>query len=257
MYDDGMPFLFRQRFGLIKMLIHEMKVIFVHVPKTAGQSVEHAFLDRLGKSWETRHDFLLRANDDPAVGPPRLAHLTAPEYRDLGHVTPEQFGSYFKFGFVRNPWARLTSEYRFRRSRIRKSFRDWLLKEFPQPGFDDLWRHVMPQSTYLFEADGRDAMDFIGRFETLEQDYKTVTDRLDIGLSALRRINSTSDLGTVERMRQLGPVRGVRSSLGEALRRSLHPSPARWQDYYDTETRSFVAEFYAEDIERFDYHFES
>lgn len=238
------------------MLIHEFEVIFVHVPKTAGQSIEHAFLDLLGRSWETRHPYLLKLNDDPTIGPPRLAHLTAPEYRDLGHVTPAQFDSYFKFGFVRNPWARLASEYRFRRSRIGKSFRDWLLKGFPQPGFDDLWRHVMPQSQYLFDDDGGEAVDFIGRFETLEQDFRTVSERLDIGLPALRRINSTSDLGALERVQRLGPIRGLRSSVGEVLRKTLYPTPARWQDYYDAETRAFVSDFYAEDIERFNYRFD-
>ena len=239
------------------MLIHNMKVIFVHVPKTAGQSIEHAFLHRLGESWETRQAYLLRSNDDQAVGPPRLAHLTASEYRDLGHVSQAQFDSYFKFGFVRNPWARLASEYRFRRSRIGTSFRNWLLRDFPQPGFDDMWRHVMPQSTYLFDADGRIVVDFIGRFETLEQDYRTVAERLDIGLPALRRVNSTADQGTLERVRRLGLVRGVRNSLGEVLRRTLYSDHAKWQDFYDDETRAFVAEFYAEDIERFEYSFNS
>lgn len=239
------------------MLIHDLGVIFVHVPKTGGQSIEHAFLEKLGETWQTRQKYLLRPNDNPAVGPPRMAHLTAPEYRDLGHVTREQFDAYFKFGFVRNPWTRLASEYRFRRSSIRASFRIWLLERFPEPGFDDMWRHVMPQSDYLYERDGRAAVDFVGRFETLAEDYRTVTDRLDAGLPALRRVNSTTDLGMLERVRHLGPVRGLRSILAETLRKTFHPAPARWQDYYDADTRAFVARFYAEDIARFGYRFDS
>ncbi|WP_372921896.1 sulfotransferase family 2 domain-containing protein [Roseovarius sp.] len=238
------------------MLIHDLQVIFVHVPKTAGQSIERAFLARLGESWETRQKYLLQPNDDPAVGPPRMAHLTAPEYRDLGHVTPEQFDAYFKFGFVRNPWTRLASEYRFRRSSIRVSFRSWLLEQFPEPGFDDLWRHVMPQSEYLYESDGHAAVDFVGRFETLEEDYRAVTERLGAGLPSLRRVNSTTNLGSLERLRHLGPFRGLRSVLAEALRKTFRPVPARWQDYYDADTRAFVARFYAEDIERFGYRFD-
>lgn len=239
------------------MLIHDLKVIFVHVPKTAGQSIEHAFLERLGESWKTRHKYLMRPNENPAVGPPRMAHLTAPEYRDLGHVTPEQFDAYFKFGFVRNPWSRLASEYRFRRSSIRVPFRSWLLEQFPEPGFDDLWRHVMPASDYLYEGDGRAAVDFVGRFETLAADYRTVAERLDAGLPALRRVNSTTGRGMQELLRRLGPVRGLRSILAETLRKSFRPAPARWQDYYDADTRAFVARFYAEDIERFAYRFDS
>lgn len=239
------------------MLIHNFQVIFVHVPKTAGQSIEHAFLERLGESWETRHKYLLRANDDPAIGPPRMAHLTAPEYRDLGHVTHEQFDAYFKFGFVRNPWTRLVSEYRFRRSSIRASFRNWVLEQFPEPGFDDRWRHVMPQSNYLFEGDGHAAFNFVGRFETLAQDFRAVADRLDKGLPTLRRVNSTTDLGMVERLRRLGLGHGLQNILGNTLRKTFRPEPARWQDYYDADTRAFVARFYAEDIERFGYRFDS
>ena len=243
--------------SLDAMLIHNLQVIFVHVPKTAGQSIERAFLARLGESWETRQKYLLQPNDDPAVGPPRMAHLTASEYRDLGHVTPEQFDAYLKFGFVRNPWTRLVSEYRFRRSRIHVPFRTWVLEQFPQPGFDDMWRHVMPQSEYLYERDGRAAVDFVGRFETLAADYRTVTERLDTGLPPLRRVNSATALAPLERLRHLGPVRGLRSILGETLRKTFQPVPARWQDYYDADTRAFVARFYAEDIARFGYRFDS
>ncbi len=239
------------------MLVHDLQVIFVHIPKTAGQSIEHAFLERLGESWDTRQKYLLRPNDDPDVGPPRMAHLTAPEYRDLGHVNPEQFDAYFKFAFVRNPWTRLASEYRFRRSSIRAPFRTWVLERFPEPGFDDMWRHVMPQSDYLYERNGCAAVDFVGRFETLAADYRTVAERLDVELPSLRRVNSTTDLGTLERLRHLGPGRGLRSILAETFRKTFRPVPARWQDFYDADTRAFVARFYAEDIERFGYRFDS
>ena len=95
------------------MICHDFRTIFVHVPKTAGQSVEMVFLNKLNLTWEQRAPLLLRPNSDPAKGPPRLAHLYASEYVSCGHISDEDFARYFKFSVVRNPWARAVSVYKF------------------------------------------------------------------------------------------------------------------------------------------------
>ena len=146
------------------MICHHSKCIFVHVPKTGGQSIERAFLEARGLSWEERSVLLLRPNDNLKKGPPRLAHLTASKYTELDHVAPKMFREYFKFGFVRNPWKRLISEYNFRQLGGSLEFTAWLLNDFPTPGWSDAYRHVMPQSDYLYDSTGRCLVDFIGRF---------------------------------------------------------------------------------------------
>ncbi|MBK8973380.1 MAG: hypothetical protein IPM37_19215 [Hahellaceae bacterium] len=82
------------------MICHDFKCVFVHVPKAAGMSVEHYFLDRLGLTWETRAPLLLRPNDDPSKGPERLAHLYAEEYVRFGYLSQAQFDEYYEI-FIR------------------------------------------------------------------------------------------------------------------------------------------------------------
>ena len=124
------------------MISHDFRCIFIHIPKVAGQSIEHFFLDLHGLDWDSRGSLLLRHNPDRARGPVRLAHLTAREYVDCGHIGQSDFDAYFKFAFVRNPWARLVSEYHYREHHRRQSFRDFVLHGFPEA---DLYRDSTDQ----------------------------------------------------------------------------------------------------------------
>jgi hypothetical protein len=85
------------------MISHKHRFIFIHIPKTAGTSIEEALRDEscqlLPGEWDYR-----RAPHAP------LNHLTLQEVADCGILTPAQLKSYFKFCFVRNPWDRLVSE---------------------------------------------------------------------------------------------------------------------------------------------------
>ena len=127
------------------MICHQYRCVFIHIPKTGGISVDHVFLRLVGLTWATRAPLLLRANDDPAKGPPRLAHLMGIEYVSCGHLSPELFDAYFKFSFVRNPWDRLVSEYKYQRHPMRMSFKTWLFHHLPEPVFSDAYRPILPQ----------------------------------------------------------------------------------------------------------------
>ncbi len=228
------------------MLSNQLKVIFIHIPKVAGQSVEKCFLAYHGISWQSRSSLLLRENSDPTKGPPRLAHLTASEYLSHAYVSPNEFTDYFKFSFVRNPWARLVSEYKWRGYHKKWSFKNWLNDAFPEPGWTDNWRHVMPQYDYLFDLEGNCLVDFIGRFENLKGDFNLVRERIGAQLPELPHANKSFKKGQVFELLQFTQQLWLRLKSKEQFHKS-------YLDYYDRQTWALVAERYRKDIETFDY----
>ena len=135
------------------------------------------FIDRLGLNRENeadRQELLIVDNDDPARGTEKLSHLSATEYVRCGHVSQEEFSKFYKFSFVRNPWARLVSEDRYRNFLSHKNFKYFVMNNLPSMGRDDKYRHVMPQSEMLYDQSGNLLVDFVGKFESLQQDFDKV-----------------------------------------------------------------------------------
>lgn len=163
------------------MISHTHKTVFVHIPKTGGQSVETVFLNDLGLKWRDRSVLLLRENKDRAIGPRRLAHLYGGEYVGLGHLPAEKFRSYTKFAIVRHPFDRVISEFRYRLGHLAKrpgrgaaptfeAFLDWDISD----DHLDISRHLCPQTRYVLDPQGTGLMDHIVRFETLTHDIAPV-----------------------------------------------------------------------------------
>jgi len=204
-------------------VIYDPAYIFVHVPKTGGTSVCNA----LGRS--TRKEF-------PAHTPLRCVEK----------------GNRFAFGFVRNPWVRMVSLYRFMcqkefkrtdnfdQEHVRKmGFKRWLMddrfimQEDTLPGGEPWVMRThwtgdggtelppMQRRPQLWWLKG---CDFIGRTETLAADLAEVVARLDIKANEVGRNNTTKG--------------------------------GDWREEYDAETRAFIAEHFRPDIATFGYAFE-
>ena len=139
------------------------KVLFIHVPKTAGTSVQCSLFGR------------------EVVG-----HQT---FRQYELASPRrQLTSLFKFAFVRNPWDRLGSAGAFLRdggqslgsrmggeeSRPISDFELFVLRWISRERVENGYGHFRPQVYYLRNGRGRIGLDFLGRFENLAQDFKGV-----------------------------------------------------------------------------------
>jgi len=206
------------------MLCHTFRTIFVHVPKTAGQSIEMVFLNKLNLTWHQRAPLLLRPNRDPTQGPPRLAHLYADEYVTCGHTSAEDFAAYFKFAVVRNPWARAVSEYKFA-YQPRMTFGPFLDNVVAHRRAVVEERHIDPQRRYLAAEDGRILVDWVLRYETLADEFLEVSRRIFGETVTLPKVNVSRDR-------------------------------ADYRTFYDDDGRQLIADIYRDDIETFGYQFD-
>ena len=227
------------------MICRAYNCLFVHIPKAAGQSIEQYFMDRLNLDWEKDRDqLLLGDNPNRTCGTEKLAHLSAEEYVRCSHLEPAEFESLFKFSFVRNPFERIVSEYRYRNYFRHRSFRDFVLNKLPRKGWDDQYRHVMPQYDMLHDASGRLLVDFVGRFERLDADFALVCRQLGFDDARLRHRNP-SDKWT----------RNLKRRARNLLYQNGESEKSGYRAFYDDATREAVNTLYRKDIEAFGYRF--
>ena len=80
------------------VICHEKRCIFIHIPKTAGTSIEHFLREHGLNNLE-----LIGVRNGRSTH-----HYRASEIKNL---FPNIFHNYYKFSIVRNPYERLLSEY--------------------------------------------------------------------------------------------------------------------------------------------------
>ncbi len=165
------------------------RFIFIHIPKTGGTSLAEPSYQG-GKGVLSG---LLGENDYAQAGHIRAVGLK----QRMG----EQWDNYFKFAFVRNPWDRMVSLYHYflqdpekqasdigKRIAACDSFTDFCAK------LDELEldAHFDEQISYLIDFQGNMLVDYVGRYETLAQDYKGICSKLALPVMSLPHYRQSS-----------------------------------------------------------------
>jgi Sulfotransferase family len=214
------------------------RLLFVHVQKTGGSTIHNRLTDVLPDA--RRCDGLDR-------------HAT------LGQMLRKEpeLHSYWTFGMVRNPWARMLSWYRmierfrdtphksggWKVDRRNKFMRDAAkscpdFEAFVLHGMDKFSRLRTPQAQYLTTKVRR--ADLVGRQETLEADLRAVFARFELPWEPLDSVN-------IDRKRPTYRTPERQTSLGQ--------EDYRYRSDYTDEMRRRVETAFARDIELFGYSF--
>ena len=184
------------------MISIKHKIIFIHIPKCAGQSIENIFLRDLGLNWQERHPLLLRPRKAKEKGPERLAHLYAEEYFKFGYIPKEKYDKFFKFSIFRNPVDRILSEINYQKIPKKnsknfngiKSVEEYISKVIKLNKFSDLRRHISPQVKFLYDSETNKLLvDKIIPFDELNHEVpKILQKKLKVFLE-VPKINSSKN----------------------------------------------------------------
>ena len=155
------------------MISHELKCIFIHIPRTAGSSIERTLV---GKDWWQIER--------------KTKHLVASQAK---RIYSDYWNDYFKFSFVRDPYSRMLSMTTFLEYFCGDSipFRR-VLTDRHINGYKKLFgTPVLIEHDYRFYKREEivnekhrencvygnildEPIDYIGRFETLEEDFNNI-----------------------------------------------------------------------------------
>jgi hypothetical protein len=231
----------------------DRRFIFVHIAKTAGDSVTNSVMANVGKNavvvsndFQAWRDGLRRRHYRHLY---KLAkHSTAAEIRSA--LGDDVWNGFYKFSFVRDPIARAMSLYTYIERKAEERARllprnlwygtlasreddpaQWpAMVAYKESGsFSEFIRHpcaledqaMHSQASFLYDAAGMLLVDFVGRVECIDKDFRQVARRIGLGDVSLQRMNES--------------------------RRTLSHKEVTEDDRY------YLLQLYALDVERFGY----
>lgn len=228
------------------IISHQYKFIFIKTHKTAGSSMEmalgplcgpHDIVTPMESNQATdiprnyhEDSFLARSyagsrlvrkcinRHSPMLGKWYYEHMPATRVREL--VGPEIWGSYHKFCFERNPWAKVVSYYnwkKFGQAKGMPSFREYVLEK----------THRMPLDARLYFDGEQCLVDEVIDFKGFTTSFTELCARLGIPYDGRMPREKTN----------------------------ITEKPVDYHEFYDDETKAKIAECFAREIKLLNYQF--
>lgn len=147
---------------------HEKRVIFIHIPKNAGESIERT----LGIYGGNPNETLCGILHNTFV----LQHFTAPQLRKF-LADDDMWNQYFKFAIVRNPWSKAVSEYHwYLRYGPNCTFKAWVKTLSTRIRINQFIHlcevgHNLKQCDFIFDQSGTCMVDKVLKFENLQDEF--------------------------------------------------------------------------------------
>lgn len=177
------------------------KVLFLHIPRTGGTTIEHNLGNR---------------NNNQLFGFYKnkwaKQHLTLEQLVKFNFLKENEIDDYFKFSFVRNPWDKLASSYRFKYHQLCNSYEDFLLrvKKIVQE-FEETNDFITNKNTWNIQKNdrlnksevqlrpqyhfthykGEKISDFIGKFENYTTDIHKLGKKINLNFNLEKQWNKS------------------------------------------------------------------
>lgn len=214
---------------------HKHKVIFIHIPKCAGTSIEHLLeIDGIDDFYTEglqlrRSEFIPKEKfteqEYTMCCDKNMQHYTVRELAKI--LDPDIFNTYKKIAVVRNPYTRLVSEHYFRLSeKVREKI-----------SFEELVRTKLQLST-------------IERNKSYDGHLETQTSFL---INEQGNFNSVDKIYKYENLREcLSDISAITGNYDYPHLRTTNIVKPH-EEHYTPELREIVYNFYKEDFINFNY----
>lgn len=246
------------------IISHKHKYIFIKPRKVAGTSIEVALAKYCGPDDVITPitSFSKEVDESEYEHQPQndagfFNHIKPAAIR--AQIPEGVWDEYFKCTVVRNPWDMLVSQFHWQQKYeqpsddsagarfvkkwkrnlqssahiahvLRKYWRRLLGKPSPRKDFAEFILNLHPKfynTPYYFDARGELIPDFTIRYEHLDEDYKTLCEKISI------------------------PYKELPSLKTKARKKKAH-----YSTYYTDQTREHVAKLFAQEIAHYEYMFE-
>lgn len=205
-------------------VFHEHKLIFYHIGKTGGMSVERSLGLPPGDYKIYRPEYVYGINHGVMTQHARPTYIQR-------CIDTKTYEDYYKFTIVRNPWDRLVSCYYYLYNIHKQRYGDfasWLSNFAYNHVMNKKYNegdHLTPQHEYT-HTNNEQTVNYIGRYETLQDCMNRLCDNVHIPRRELPTINRS------------GKRKGI-----------------KYRDCYTTDEIDMVYTMYTPEIELYGYEF--